>query len=196
MRISHIYVLFMSTFHSYIKIGQLLFVSLRSAQSTNPVDLGDNGDRMSVSAHDLAGLSEMDATTERRQNNKVKLRTQMKTLVNIKLWVAFMTLTATFLATDAVLRYAVLTTLEKRFGFTSVYNGVLVSAYDMGHVVALVVLSIVGKMTNNTHLLYPHCVTRSGGFESQIHLPSDCCQIISSNCSMECLIYFIFAIIS
>ena len=126
--------------------GKLLSVIVPLRKPIDGVDMGDSDDRKSLSAHEFATLADdTDATTERHQTTGVKFRNQRKSFVNIKLWVAFMTLTATFLATDAIVRYAVLTTLERRFGFTSVYNGVLVAAYDMGHVMALVVLSIVGK---------------------------------------------------
>ena len=73
-----------------------------------------------------------------------------------------MSLIATFLATDQMLRYACLTTLEKRFGFSSVMNGIIVSSYDMGHVVLLVILSYVGSRIHRPRM----CAF--GGFISSI----------------------------
>ena len=62
----------------------------------------------------------------------------------MKSYVAMVALITMLVATDTMLRYAVLTTLERRFGFLSYENGIIISSYDIGHVVFLVVLSFVG----------------------------------------------------
>ena len=61
-----------------------------------------------------------------------------------------------------MLRFSVLTTLERRFSFTTSHNGVIVSAYDMGHVVLLIVLSVFGAKIHRPRM----CAL--GGFLSAI----------------------------
>ena len=71
---------------------------------------------------------------------------------DIKVFVFLQSVITLLIVTDTISHLAVLTTLERRFGFKTVDNGIIIAAYDIGHVVLLIGLSFAGNKIHRPRL--------------------------------------------
>ncbi|CAH1774640.1 unnamed protein product [Owenia fusiformis] len=63
---------------------------------------------------------------------------------NINSYVTILSIMGFLITTDTMHRFAVLTTLQKRFNFATMESGIIISSYDIGHVILLVLLGYFG----------------------------------------------------
>ena len=50
-------------------------------------------------------------------------------------------------------KFGLLTTLEKRFGFTSGELGIVVASYDVGHIIVLILMSVIGHKIHQPRMV-------------------------------------------
>ena len=96
------------------------------------------------------GAEEAPATAEEQERQREK---------RVNWIIAVFSIMHFFIALDYTNRYAAITTVERRFGFQTTNSGVIVAAFDFGHVIMLIGISIMG---NKIHR--PRACAIAGGF--------------------------------
>ncbi|CAD5115958.1 DgyrCDS4888 [Dimorphilus gyrociliatus] len=74
--------------------------------------------------------------------------------ITLKLYVGILVILGFLVTTDVTIRFSLLTTLQRRFGFQTVMNGVIAASADVGHLILLAFFSVFGHRVHKPRSLF------------------------------------------
>lgn len=100
-----------------------------------------------------SSYSQLDGGQQREEEDE-EPKKGIKKFINLKVYVVILVILAFLITTDVVIRFSLLTTLQKRFGFQTVMNGIIAASADVGHLVLLAFFSVFGHRVHKPRAIF------------------------------------------